>query len=467
LNSQRVCAVLAVALLAFFTLRDLARLDGAAPWHRMFDFVDFYCAGDALDRGADPYRYEPMHSCEQAQSHGAGIYASPALAVPAPQPPYDLFAYRFVARMPYATALVTDAIATVLALIACVAALAIAGVPFDIALVALLLPVGFVELGSGQVAVFAITVLVLCGAALARGRDAWAGFFAALIAIEPHVAFPVCVAILAFVPRARSTLLATLAGLTVLAFAAGGGGLVREYLFDVLPAHALAEATNPQQFSATYAAWYLGLQPGAALLLGNVTYALGVVLGVYAASLRRDRSGLERALVAYLPAACAVFGGAFIHIEELPCAVPAALVLACVLSGKRRTIAAAALCVLVVPWSFVWPIKRLFAASLLSCTILLLRLRVTFWPALVVIASTAATIFFFERFPPDLHIALPPGARYAADSLLQVEWTDLMAGLQTRDPLWFAIKLPTWAALAALVVLALKNRHDAERPRPL
>ena len=70
-------------------------------------------------------------------------------------------------------------------------------------------------------------------------------------------------------------------------------------------------------------------------------------------------------------------------------------------------------------------------------------------------------------FPPDLHIALPPGARYAADSLLQVEWTDLMAGLQTRDPLWFAIKLPTWAALAALVVLALKNRHDAERPRPL
>ena len=467
MNAARICAGLALAVLAFFAVRDVLRLDDAAPWRKMFDFVDFYCAGSALDHGADPYRYEPLRACEHANSANLPMFAaSPALAVPAPQPPYDLAVYRFVSRLPFDTARTLDAIATLLVLLVCAGALFAAGLPFDVAFVALLLPVGYVEFGSGQVAPFSFAAMVMCGTALVKRRDAVAGVFGGLIAIEPHVALPVCLALLFFVPRARVALVVTLAALAALSVATVGFHGVAEYALAVLPAHAFAEAANPQQFSATYALWFLGVPVTAALLLGNVSYAIVAVAGVVLAGRRKNATGLERALLAYLPAALAILGGSFIHIEEIPFAVPAALVLTSGFTGIARNVAAAALCVLIVPWTLVWSIKRLLAIALLSCAVLLTRLRIGAVAALVTLGSIAVVAFAFEHYPPDLHIALPATAHYAADALVQTEWTDLMAGLTTHDPLWFAIKLPVWLALAAVAVLAAlapyrEYSHDA------
>jgi hypothetical protein len=455
---RRIGIGLLILALLFFAGRDLGRLGGAAPWQRMFEFEDFYCAGDALNHGRDPYRYEPLRTCEHAHAGRPIMNASPALAVPAPQPPYDLAAYRPLALLPYSIAVRIDAAATVLALVVCGVSLALAGVALDVALVALLLPIGFVELGMGQIAVYALTALALCGAALSKKQDAWAGAFGGLVAIEPHVGLPVCAALAIFVPRARVTLALTLLGLGI-AGALAGGGTFGEYLLRVLPAHALAEAANPQQYSATYAAWFFGLPRPAAVLAGDAAYALAVAAGLVLAALQRKTTAAGRALLAYLPAACAVFGGVFVHGEELPFAIPAALVLACALSGWRRAVAAAAACVLTVPWLFVWPVKALFAITLLVCVWILVRLEIRFWPALAVAGGIAICIYAFELVPPDLHTAAPPAAHFAANALAQVEWSAVMRQLQTRDPLWFAIKIPVWAALAALVAVAAGARR--------
>ena len=57
----------------------------------------------------------------------------------------------------------------------------------DVAVLALLLPAGFVLLNAGQVVPFALAALVFCGVALARGLDRLAGILAALTLIEPHL----------------------------------------------------------------------------------------------------------------------------------------------------------------------------------------------------------------------------------------------------------------------------------------
>ncbi len=455
----RLLLGLTILLLAAFSLRDLARLGGAAPWQRTFDLVDFYCAGEALDEGRDPYRYEPLRTCEHRNADGLSIYDSTALAVPAPLPPYDLTPYRALATLPFRYARTIDVAATLAILCASVIALGAAGIAFEVALLALVLPIGYVELASGEIAPFAFLALTICGAALVKRRDGVAGIFGALVAIEPHVALPVCVALLLFAPRTRVALIVTLAALSVVALLTAGFDGIREYAAAVLPAHALAEAVNPQQYSVTWVAWFFGATRSQAVLLGTVAYVLVALAGVYAAALHRSNAGTDRSLLAFAPAACAIAGGAFVHAEELFFAIPAALVLATQRTGTTRAVAAAALCALSVPWLAVWSVKRLFAATMLVCVLLLWRLRIGLGAALATILPIAALIYAFERRPPELHITLPASAHYPPDAIVQREWADVMNVLQTHDPLWLAIKIPVWFALATVIALAANPRR--------
>ena len=70
--------LVALGLLAIAALRDFARLGDALPWNELYDFADFYCAGSAIDRGADPYRYEPLHRCEHAVNGSQAFLRDPA-----------------------------------------------------------------------------------------------------------------------------------------------------------------------------------------------------------------------------------------------------------------------------------------------------------------------------------------------------------------------------------------------------
>ncbi len=449
-----------MAALAVAALRDLSRLGAAAPWRTMDDFPDFYCAGWALDRRANPYTYEPLHACERRVNAGdtfrGHLFArNPRVAFPAPLPAYDFFPFMALARLPLADARAIDAAAIVASIALTALTLAGLGVPLDLSVAALLLSTGFVELNTGQVVPFALLALVLCGLAVARGNDRLAGILAVVTSIEPIVGVPVIAATLCFLPRARWSVVLTGGIFALLALRAVGAPVLLEYALRVVPAQAASEIHFPFQYSLTYALAYFGLSPGLARLAGGFSYLALLVIGLLLAPRVTSAAG-RRELLVFLPAFCCVIGGAYLHQEELCFALPALLVLAIHLRGLARTVFAIALCVLSVPWILVWGMKQLFAASIFVCSFILLRLRVARWPALCALCAIVLVIYAFELHPPHLRVPAESSQAYAAGDLVQNEWRDYAQGRSTGDALWFAIKFPTWGALFAALAMVVR-----------
>ncbi len=452
-----VGAVLAV--LAIIALRDVTRLGDAAPWRTMDDFADFYCAGAALNARVSPYTYEPLRTCEHMVNTGAGFRgrlfaANRSIAIPAPQPPFDFLPFRALARLNVPQARFIDAVAILLAVLLSAAALARLGVPLDVSLAALALSTGYVELNTGQVVPFASLALVLSGLALAAKRDRAAGVAAALTAIEPTLGVPVVAAALLFAPRARLAILITAALLAIVSLTQLGFHGTVAYLAGVLPAHAASEIHFPYQYSLTYVLAYFGVPDAIAQPAGELSYFALVGIGLWLGQRSAGALG-RRELLVFLPAVCAVTGGTFVHQEELCFALPAALVLAVASRGGLKPVAAAAVCVLSVPWILVWGIKQLFAAGLFLCAFILVRLRIDLRIAVITLACIAATVYASELRPPHLPVPLQPApAVYAPGEIAERAWRDYAEQRSTRDFLWFAIKLPTWIALLGLLSVA-------------
>ncbi len=453
MKASRGVVLVALALLAIAALRDFARLGEALPWRQLYDFADFYCAGAALDRGADPYRYEPLHSCEHAVNVSASYRADPRRVVPAPLPPYDFPPFMLVARLNFPSARIIDAIAIASAVLASIWGLASVTAPFDVAALALVLPAGYVLLNAGQVVPFALTALVFCGVALARRRDRLAGVLAALTMIEPHLGLPVCAAMLLWVPRSRLGLATTALVLASVGALLVGIAGVAEFLNRVLPAQASAEIGYVYQYSLTYLLKTLGLPPPLALLAGELSYALMLALGVWLG--RRTSQRLGRAeLIAYVPAACSVIAGPYVHMVDLAFAIPAALVLARSLRGRPRELASVALCLLSVPWIAVWITKKLFLTTLFVVAALLVRLRVRVWIAVATFAAIATSIYLLELAPPAPLVATTPGTFFGSD-LAQAAWRAYVEQLGTASVTWLLVKVPTWLGLGGVLVACL------------
>ncbi|MBV8148072.1 MAG: hypothetical protein JO092_03160, partial [Candidatus Eremiobacteraeota bacterium] len=153
--ARTVVLSVVLGLLAVLAVRDVTRLGNALPWHQMYDFADFFCAGEALDQHRNPYLYEPLHSCEHRVNATPLFRNHPALAIPAPQPPYDFPPFMALARLQYSLARTLYAAGIVLAVALTIVALARTGVPADVAAAALVLPAAYVELNAGQIVPFA------------------------------------------------------------------------------------------------------------------------------------------------------------------------------------------------------------------------------------------------------------------------------------------------------------------------
>lgn len=458
-TARRAFVVAFFCALALASLRDLARLGDALPWRTMDEFPDFYCAGRALDAGASPYLYEPLHACEHAVSTATSFRAQlfrrdPAAAVPAPQPAYDFPPFMALAALPFERARAIYGAAIVVAVALTAAALAGTGVALETAAAALLLSAGYAALNTAQIVPFSLLALALSGFALSKGRDALAGICAALTAIEPSAGVPVFVATMVFVPRARWPAAITAAALALLAWRVAGGHTILTYVTAVLPAHAASEVRFPFQYSLTYALATLGAPHGVARAGGAASYVVLLAAGLWIA---RDapRRFAARELTVFVPALCAVFAGPFVHQEELCLALPAALVLATKSQGIARSLSAIALCILSIPWILVWGAKQLFLASLFVCAALLARLRVAMPAALAGFFSIAAALYALELHPP--HLPVPPASsssQYAAGEIVEREWLAYTTARSTSDPLWFVVKIPAWAALLTLVAIA-------------
>jgi hypothetical protein len=456
-----VAVAVLLALLAIAAIRDLSRLGAGLPWRTMDDFPDFYCAGWSIDRGASPYTYEPLHACEHRTNLGTSFRAqvfaaNPSLAIPAPLPGYDFFPYMAMARLPFDWARTLDAIAIVAAAILCAIALAAIGIPLDLAFAALALSTAYIELNTGQAVPFALLALLLCGVALARKNDLLAGVLAGLTAIEPTVGLPVALSTLLFVPGARWAVVATAAALAAAAVAAVGWHSTVIYLAGVVPAQAHSELHFPFQYSLAYALAFLGAAPPAARAAGALSYPLMAVVGLTLAR-RARQNAAPRELLVFLPALCTAIGGAYLHAEELCLALPALLVLAVNARGTPRYVLGVAICALAVPWILVWGSKQLFLASIFVCAVILLRLLPDWRAVLASLLVLGGLIYAFELHPPHLPVPASATQAYAAGALVQDEWQWYAEERATSDPLWLAIKLPTWAALLAALVVAVQQ----------
>jgi hypothetical protein len=463
MKASRGVLLVALALLALAAVRDLARLGDALPWHQLYDFADFYCAGAALDRGADPYRYEPLHRCEHAVSTNPVFRSDPVRVVPAPLPPYDFPPFVLAARLNFAQARSLHTAAIVIAVVLAVWGLALVAAPFDVAALALVLPAGYVLLNAGQVVPFALLALVFCGVALARGHPGLAGILAALTAIEPHLGLPVCIAILLFVPRGRLGLIAAAAALASIGALLVGMAGIAEFITRVLPAQAAAESAYVYQYSLTYLLRIFGVPAAPALLCGELSYAIVLVAGVVLG--RRLSTRLARPeLLAYLPAACSVIAGPYVHLVDLAFAIPATLVLAGALRGTARTLAIVALCLLTVPWIQVWIIKKLFLATLFVVGALLVRLRAPALPGGALFVAIAAAIYLLELAPPTPLVATTVGSFSDAD-LAQRAWSAYVEQLGVGSVTWLLVKVPTWIGLASLLAASWTAARAAQPGR--
>jgi hypothetical protein len=464
MTASRGVLFVALALLAVAALRDVARLGDALPWHQLYDFADFYCAGAALDQGADPYRYEPLHRCEHAVSTNPVFRSDPQRVVPAPLPPYDFPPFMLAARLSFMQARALDAAAIVVAVLLAMWGLSLVAVPFDVAALALVLPAGYVLLNAGQVVPFALLALVFCGVALARGRPRLAGMLAALTAIEPHLGLPVCLAVLLYVPRGRVGLLAVAVALVSIGVLLVGAAGFVEFLTRVLPAQAASEAGYVYQYSLAYLLRTSGVPAPPALFAGELSYVVMLAAGI-ALGRRVALSVARPELLAYIPAACSIVAGPYVHMVDLAFAIPAALVLTVSLRGNARVLAIVALSLLTVPWIHVWITKKLFLATLAVIGALLLRLRAPALTGAAVFVGIAAAIYLLELVPPPPLTAATIGIFSPVD-LAQRAWTAYVEQLNAGSVVWLVVKLPTWLGLAALLAACLAALRVG-RPAPV
>jgi hypothetical protein len=456
-------------LLGIAALRDVAQLKGDLPWNVAYDLPEFYCAGQVLDSGHDPYRYEPMRTCEHRVVTSPSFRANPAMAMPAPQPPYDFPALMALAIVSYPVARALWSLAIVAALTLASFALWRLGLPLGAVLAALILSAGFEEIDAGQVVPFAFVALAVCGWMLAGRRDAWAGVFAAATAIEPHLGTPVILATLLFVPRARASALAVLAFFAITAWLAVGPSASAVYLTQVLPAQAGAELVFPLQFSLSYALHFFGASNGVALGAGFASFAVLTLAGLVMAPRLSERLR-RRELLVFFPAATAVMGGVFVHVVEMCFAIPAALTFALYAPGWWRRLAIVATAVLAVPWVLVAGIKKLWLASVFVAAASAYFLRAGVWTTVAMVLAFAGGIYWLELFPPQLLQPAPLAVgAFAPNSLLQIEWHAVMVGFDTHQPLWLISKLPVWCALLALFAIAVRiayGRTSQSQPLP-
>jgi hypothetical protein len=338
-----IASLVALVLLSFLVARPLyPRVAG------LFDFRAFYCAGSAVAAGRDPYRTEPLRSCWNATKGfrpGYGV----AFAVPVPLPGAALAPFVLLSRLPFAVA----ADIWVLVLLASFAATVILLCRLcdwrsETIVAALLLPLGLRSILLGQ------TVPIVCAATVAaaflatRGRDRAAALVAVLTMFEPHLGLPVWLALFIARPRSRVVLTICGAGLVFASLALLGTGLNLEYVRDVLPAHALSEISNEEQYSLSYLAHAAGLGEQSAARLGTLSYLVMLGAGIFAGRMAAARTGAA-ALAVLVPPAFVVLGGPFVHVQQLAIAIPAALVV----SGLRvpgARLCAIAVVLLAVPW---------------------------------------------------------------------------------------------------------------------
>lgn len=442
-------AILAISAVAF-SLWQFSRFSSGTL---LSDFRAFYCAAQLQSRGIDPYRQEPLYRCEAAPTAAMLWSATGNVTDPAPLPPYTIAAFIPLQQLPFgAAALVWTGILICAWAVVAIVLRRITGYSWTV-LCACLFFAAMMSVSLGQIAPLAIAAICLAALLLSVQQFSWAGAAVATAMIEPHVALPACVAVFVSVPRSRLPMIGV--GLALLAMSLiFGVGRNLEYVHDVLPAHALSDVADVGQFSFTVLVHALGFSDRLATRAGTIWYPLMSLAGILAAVTLAKRAN-SLPLLAVLPMAFAVFGGVYVHWQQVVAAIPAALLL---LRGDREPFwpLVAAVIALAVPWMYVVGWGFLIPGAVAISAVLAWRLRE---PPLLTEAVIVVGVFCALLL---CNHALAHQAAQPAFSAVVTpnQWADLSWGayVRARIPIghgiFFWLHFPTWAGLAVVVTFA-------------
>ncbi len=417
----------------------------------LYDFRAFYCGASVAASGHDPYLAEPLRTCE----HAIGVpfrQDLAQLAVPVPLPGYALLLLAPLARLPFAFA---GGLWTLLELVALVVSAetiaAVSGLQRRTVWSALLLSVGFTSAVLGQLVPFAVAALGLAARELVLDRPERAAAWAVCAMIEPHIGLPACLALAVWTARARPVLASAAVILSIASLAFLGVARNLEYIVQVLPAHVLSEVANEEQYSLAYLVHLAGLNSQTAALAGNLSYVAAVAGGV-ALSGQLYRRGYSAALLVTVPAAIALIGGPFLHIQQVAVAIPAAAIIAGTTNSKMARVA---LVLLAVPWGefaelLVFAPIVVLVAGVLVGDLFAAPVRTSLLAGLC--AAAALILPFFDLVPrPDAAAAIEQVA--GATQLAEATWRAFIeASYHQNEGTFLLAKLPTFAALLSLLL---------------
>ena len=474
-RSRSIDAMSTIVLGLFVALVVIGQF--AARPHRSYleatgdDFAAFYCAGSLAHAHADPYRVEPLRTCERTVSGGGG--RAETVVDPAPLPGYAVAFFALVAFLPFA-------VAKALWFFSMVASLAIAALllgrmtSFPSLYIFLGLCVADYEsFQFGQLP--PLVIAAICGAAylLRARRDAPAAVCASIAMIEPHLGLPVCLALFACRPRTRPALAVVAIVFGAVSVIVTGARANVDYFTHVLSEQVAAELVAVDQYSLSHVLHLTGLHDRPAVLAGSISYLVMVGLGVWLARSSSRATG-DEAYLALVPPAAAMLGGAYIHSLQFAAALPAAYLLA---SGARpaRRLGWSALVVLIVPWEYLIA-GKLYALSYLVALITLIVLT---WSGVLEAkgaslrrryarAATAAIGFVIalaifghlpsgERRAPGAASSGPSVAAVRSDADASQNWAAYLRSnpqLSVSSIRREADKLPTWLGIGLIIAAA-------------
>ena len=418
------------------------------------DFNAFYCGARILTAGSDPYRYEPLHSCETRNLQPA----TPNAVVPVPLPPYAVAAFAPLAQLSFSQARFAWWLLLLISGLLVVWAVAeLSGLPLLLVGTCVLVSVLLPSLIVGSLALVPIALLSLSAVALVRGHATLAAALQAGACIEPHVAFPVLIAVFAFVPAMRWRLACVAAALLAASFAAGGASLNLEYVAQVLPAHAVSEIGNAEQYGISAVLHAFGLAERPATLVADAQYLLFIIGGLWLVrALRRE---MPESIV-LVPMALAVTGGPFVHVTQIAAAIPLALV-AAARTGARFAWAGLVLVAMAIPWQASIGYGAITAALVLFAV--LAYNRVVWFIALPAAIAAGAMLWMLEE--PELlprHVAAI--APIAGSALAELPWRALADQFPPTPFSWYGHAL-VYAGLActygSLLLLARATHRAA------
>jgi hypothetical protein len=420
----------------------------------MYDFRAFYCGASVAIRGGDPYRQEPLYSCEARRDGSWLMNTGGNVAVPAPFPGYVLALFVPLSGFPFPLASIFWLLVLCFALGWTVEGLRRL-TRFNVwALTALVFSTGGVlALTLGQLTPVAVAGLVWAAVAVEEQRYGAAAVALAFAALEPHVALGAIVSLFVWKRAAQVPLILLAAVIVGTSIAFLGYARAVEYVTQVVPMHAQSELRYPGQLALSPLLYNLGIDPNQAVRIGSLQWVIVVVAGIVTAA--RVAGSFDRdSLLVLWPAGVALVGGVFLHAQQIAFIVPLAAVIAA--TPNASPVAKGALVALSVPW-----IPAIMQPALLGVGALALFLVAWLCVRLSLRACLLTTAGFLLLSLVGFHFvhqstlvnwsALPASLHFNAATPAEVTWQAAMSTYNYGDIGMSVGRLVTWAALIVAI----------------